>query len=81
MTTPATRSPHSRRRRPLADAPKFNRDDNLSDIVERIRAERFPEINRDLMLAFLQLHAEGDRPENLTRKIDEALAAAVQERS
>jgi hypothetical protein len=65
----------------MSEAPQFNRDDNLADIVERIRVQQFPEVDRDLMLAFLQLHAEGDRPENLTRKIDEALAASAQERS
>jgi hypothetical protein len=64
----------------LSETPQFNREAKLADIVERIRAERFPEVDRDLMLTFLQLHAEGNRPENLGRKIDEALAVAVQER-
>lgn len=60
---------------------EFDRDANLSDIVEKIRAERFPEVDRVLMLSFLQLHASGERAENLSRRIDEALAAAAREQS
>ena len=63
----------------MADDEKINRGAKLQDIVEKIRAERFPQVSRDLMLAMLQLHAEADRPENLSRKVDEALAAADKE--
>lgn len=63
----------------MSSEPDFDRAANLSDIVERIRAEQFPDIDRDLMLTFLQLHAGGVRPEQLNRQIDEALAAAAQE--
>lgn len=63
----------------MSESPEFDRNANLSDIVERIRAERFPEVDRVLMLTFLQLHAEGVRPENLNRQIDEALAPAARE--
>lgn len=59
----------------------FDRDANLSDIVEQIRAEHFPEVDRVLMLSFLHLHASGERPENLSRRIDEALAAAAREQT
>ncbi len=62
----------------MADQPRFDRTANPSTVVDAIRAERFPAVDRDLMLTFLQLHASAERPENLSRLVDEALAAAVQ---
>lgn len=63
----------------MSDHPKFDRSANPGDAVEKIRAERFPEVDRDLMLKFLQLHAGVERPDNLSRQVDEALAAAARE--
>lgn len=65
----------------MSERPKFDRTANPGDAVEKIRAERFPSVDRDLMLKFLQLHAEAQRPENLSRLVDEALAAAAREHS
>lgn len=65
----------------MSDRPKFDRAANPGDAVEKIRAERFPGVDRDLMLTFLQLHAEVERPENLSRLVDEALAAAAREQN
>ena len=63
----------------MSDHPQFDRSANPGDVVEKIRAERFPGVGRDLMLTFLQLHAGTERPENLSRQVDEALAAAARE--
>ncbi len=63
----------------MPDHPKFDRSANPGEVVEKIRSERFPGVDRDLMLKFLQLHAAADRPENLSRQVDEALAAAARE--
>lgn len=63
----------------MSDRPKFDRTASPGDAVEKIRAEQFPDVDRDLMLKFLQLHADLERPENLIRQVDEALAAAARE--
>lgn len=61
----------------MSDQPKFDRAANPRDVVERIRKERFPAVDSDLMMTFLQLHASAEKPENLSRLVDEALAAAA----
>lgn len=61
----------------MSDAPKFDRSANPTEVVDAIRADRYPGVDRDLMLTFLQLHASAERPENLSRLVDEALAAAA----
>lgn len=61
----------------MADQSKFDRTANPSVVVDAIRADRYPAVDRDLMLTFLQLHASAERPENLSRLVDEALAGAV----
>lgn len=57
-----------------ADVP---RDATVSDTVERIRAERFPDIDRSLVLELMSLHAAGTSPDNLSRLIDEAIMAQI----
>lgn len=56
--------------------PDFNvaRDATLTDTVERLRAERFPHIDRQLVLEILRLHANGAAIDNLPRAIDELLS-------
>ncbi len=56
--------------------PDFNvaRDATLTDTVERLRAERFPHIDRQLVLEILRLHANGAATGNLPRAIDELLS-------
>ena len=49
-------------------------DASLTDTVERIRAEQFPDLDRTLVLEMLRLHA-GPPLENLNRLIDEAIVA------
>ena len=51
---------------------------NLSDAVERIRAEKFSHLDRTLVLDFLSLHAH-ELPENLSAKIDELVASRAKE--
>ena len=63
----------------MPETAEFSRDTNLIDIVERLRAEQFPDVDRALVLEILHLHGGTERPENLNRKIDEALAAAAKE--
>lgn len=63
----------------MSETAEFTRSANLIDIVEKLRAEQFPDVDRSLVLEILQLHGGAERPENLSRKIDEALAAAVTE--
>ena len=70
--------PALRRRLFLSDHPTFDRAANPRDVVERIRKERFPAVDSVLVMTFLQLHASPDKPENLSRQVDEALAAASQ---
>jgi len=56
--------------------PDFNfaRDATLTDTVERLRAERFPHLDRQLVLEILRLHANGAAIDNLPRAIDELLS-------
>lgn len=63
----------------MSETTEFSREGNLIDVVERLRAEQFPDVDRTLVLEILQLHGGAERPENLARKIDEALASASME--
>lgn len=63
----------------MSDKPDVPRDATVSDTVERIRAERFPDIDRDLVLEMMSLHGSGEPPENLSRQVDEAIQAQVGE--
>ncbi len=58
----------------MSDDARANRDANVADTIERIRAERFPEVDRDLVLTILSLHADGVVSENASRTIEEAIA-------
>lgn len=50
------------------------RDESLSDVLERIRAEEFPNIDREIVRELLRLHAEPD-DEDLGRAVDELIFA------
>lgn len=62
----------------MSDKPDVPRDATVSDTVERIRAERFPDIDRALVLDLMSLHGSGEPPENLSRLVDEAIQSQVQ---
>ena len=51
-----------------------NRDATVAETIEGVRSERFPEIDRDLILEILRLHADGMAPDNVDRQVDEAIA-------
>lgn len=51
---------------------------NLTDAVERIRAEKFPHLDRTMVLDFLSLHAH-ELPEKLSAKVDELIASRAKE--
>lgn len=53
---------------------------SLPDALERIRAERFPHLDRDLVREILRLHADiGASPQGLARAVDEAIAKRLGE--
>lgn len=55
---------------------------SLADTVERIRAERFPHLDRELVREILRLHADQQAaPQALARSIDEAIAARLGEKA
>lgn len=56
-----------------------NRDASVADTIERLRSERFPDIDRDLVLEILRLHADGLVAENVARAVDEAIAQRAAE--
>lgn len=51
-----------------------NRDASVADTIERVRAESFPDVSRELVLEILRLHADGIVADNVTRLVDEAIA-------
>ena len=51
-----------------------NCDRTVADTIERVRSQRFPDVDRDLVLEILRLHAEGAAQENVGRLVDEAIA-------
>lgn len=55
------------------------RDTAVADTIEEVRRERFPDIDRALVLKVLSLHAEGSQTENLDRQVDEAIAEHMAE--
>lgn len=61
----------------MSDKPDVPRDATVSDTVERIRAERFPDIDRAVVLEMMSLHAAGEAPENMGRLVDEAIMAQI----
>ena len=58
----------------VAEDVSTNHDATVADTIERVRSERFPDIDRELVLEILRLHAEGMAPENVDRQVDEAIA-------
>ena len=63
----------------MPDDADANRDATVTDTIERVRSERFPDIDRDLVLEVLRLHADGIAPDNVARLIDEAIAKRTSE--
>ena len=63
----------------MPDNTHANRDASVADTIERVRAERFPEVDRDLVLEILRLHADGVVPDNVARLVDEAIATRAVE--
>lgn len=63
----------------MADDADANRDATVTDTIERVRSERFPDIDRDLVLEVLRLHADGIVPDNVARLVDEAIAKRTAE--
>lgn len=53
---------------------RANRDASVADTIERVRAECFSDIDRDLVLEILRLHADGLVADNVARSVDEAIA-------
>ena len=51
-----------------------SRDGTVTDTIEQVRAEQFQDIDRDLVLEILRLHADGATSENVSRLVDEAIA-------
>ncbi|MBL8599936.1 MAG: hypothetical protein JNL14_19540 [Devosia sp.] len=48
--------------------------ETLSDIVERIRAEKFPHLDRTLVLEILRMHADATTPAaTLAVEVDQAI--------
>lgn len=55
-------------------------DRSLFDTMERIRAERFPHVDRELVREILRLHADHSAtPQTLSRAIDQAVAERLGE--
>jgi hypothetical protein len=50
-----------------------HRDASVADTIERVRSERYPDVDRDLVLEILRLHADGVVTDNVGRSVDEAI--------
>ncbi|MBX4967804.1 hypothetical protein [Rhizobium binae] len=58
------------------DKDKEARNESLFDVLERIRAEHYPHIDREIVREILRLHAEPASNEmELSRAIDEMIFA------
>ena len=51
-----------------------SRNATVLDTMEQVRSERFPDVDRGLVLEVLRLHADGVTAENVERQVDEAIA-------
>lgn len=51
------------------------RDASISDVLEKIRAERFPHIDREVVRELLRLHADPEDSDDLDRAVDELIFA------
>ena len=58
----------------MLDDASTDRDGTVTDTIERVRSERFQDVDRDLVLEILRLHADGAAPESVGRLVDEAIA-------
>ncbi|MDJ0628566.1 MAG: hypothetical protein QNJ44_09935 [Rhodobacter sp.] len=56
-----------------------NRDASVTETIERLRAERFEDVDRSLVLEILKLHADGMTQDNVSRQVDEAIAQHASE--
>jgi hypothetical protein len=64
----------------MPDAANQAQDRSLFDTMERIRAEQFPHIDRELVREILRLHADqAATPQVLARAVDEAIAQRLGE--
>jgi hypothetical protein len=59
----------------MANDDRNLREESLFDVLERIRAERYPHIDRDLVRELLKLHAEPASELDLVRSIDDLIFA------
>lgn len=55
------------------DGDRRLRDESLSDVLERIRAEEFPHLDREVVRELLRLHAEPD--DDIDRAVDDLIFA------
>jgi hypothetical protein len=63
----------------MPDDAYANREASVADTIERVRSERFPDIDRDLVLDILRLHADGVVSDHVARAVDEAIAKRAAE--
>lgn len=63
----------------MPDNPYAHRDASVSDTIERVRSENYPDVDRDLVLEILRLHADGVTADNVVRSVDEAIAQRAAE--
>jgi hypothetical protein len=63
----------------MPDDAHENRDASVADTIERVRSERYPDLDRDLVLEILRLHAGGVVQENAARLIAEAISERAAE--
>lgn len=61
----------------MSDDARENRDATVADTIERIRAEKFADVDRDLVLEVLRFHADGVVVDHVDRQIDEAIAERI----
>lgn len=62
----------------MPDDASANQDATVAGTIERLRAQRFPDIDSALALEILRLHADGVGPENRNRLVDEVVAKYTQ---
>jgi len=59
------------------DSPAAKRDESLLDVIERLRADKYPHISRELVRDLLRLHGEPIDSRDVSREIDELISAHV----
>ena len=63
----------------MSDEAQAKRDATVANTIERVRSERFPDVDRELVLEILRLHAGGIVADNALRLVDEAIAKRAAE--